>query len=433
MLPPLSIAPRTRFVARHGSRYVSLSDRRLFKIEPLLTDRDPSKPLVFIIAGEASGDNIAAKLMAALRTKTAGNVHFAGVGGEAMAAQGLTSLFPMRDLSLMGMAEILPHLPRLIRRLRSTIKAIKGLAPAVVVTVDSPGFCFRVAKRIRHLNIPVVHYVAPQLWAWRPQRGHELPGMINHLLALLPFEPAFFETYGVPCTFVGHPAVDAGLADGDGPKFRAQHGIADIAPVITVLPGSRRTEVRRLLPVFGRALDILAARNPQIHAVIPTVEAVADSVRLGVAQWKVSASIITDRAEKIDAFAASIAAITKSGTVTLELALAGVPMVVSYKVNPLTALVVRRMLRVDDVALVNLLAGERLVPEFLQERCTPQALAAAVSELLEQTEKRQAQRAGLAAVVDQLGGGSPGPSERAADVVISWIGRGSSRHNTAGG
>ena len=396
-----------------------------------MTDRDLSKPLVFVIAGEASGDNLAAKLMAALRRKTSDNIRFAGVGGDAMAAQGLISLFPMQDLSLMGMAEILPHLPRLIRHLRSTTAAIKNLAPSVVVTVDSPGFSFRVAKRIRQLDIPLVHYVAPQLWAWRPERGHELAGMIDHLLALLPFEPEFFKTYGVPCTFVGHPAVEAGLADGDGAKFRAQLGIADAAPIIAVLPGSRRTEVRRLLPVFGRALDILAVQNPRIHAVIPTVNAVADSVRQAVAQWTIPASVVTDRAEKIDAFAASIAAITKSGTVTLELALAGVPMVVSYKVSPLTALLVRRLLRVDHVALVNLLAGERLVPEFLQDCCTPEALATAVSELLSQPEKRQKQKAGLAAAVEALGHGSPGPSERAADVVVSWMERGSSPRKRA--
>ena len=386
-----------------------------------MTSTESTSPLVFIVAGEASGDNLAAKLMAALREKTAGDVRFAGIGGAAMTAQGLTSLFPMRELSLMGMAEILPHLPRLIRRLRDTAAAIRTNAPVVVVTVDSPGFSFRVAKRIRHLNIPIVHYVAPQLWAWRPGRGHELAGMIDHLLALLPFEPEFFEAYNVPCTFVGHPVIESGLADGDGPEFRKRHGIDQTAPVVAILPGSRRTEVRRLMPVFGPALHLLAKRHAQIAAVIPTVDAVAETVRQAVAQWTVRATVVTDSGEKIDAFAASTAAITKSGTVTLELALAGVPMVVSYKVSPLTALLVRRMLRVDDVALVNLLAGKRLVPEFLQDRCTPEALADAISELLEQPDKRKAQQAGLAAAVERLGGGSPKPSERAADVVISWI------------
>ena len=395
-----------------------------------MTDPNPSQPLIYVIAGEASGDNLAAKLMVALRQKTNGNIRFAGVGGDAMAAQGLSSLFPMRDLSLMGMAEILPHLPRLIRRLRDTTRAIKGSAPAVIVTVDSPGFSFRVAKRVRHLNIPIVHYVAPQLWAWRPDRGYELAGMIDHLLALLPFEPEFFETYGVPCTFVGHPVVEAGLADGDGRRFRTRYGISDTAPIVSVLPGSRRTEVRRLLPVFGRALDLLAVAHPEIKAVIPTVDAVADAVHQTVATWPVSATVVTDRREKIDAFAASHAAITKSGTVTLELALAGVPMVVSYKVSPLTALVVRRMLRVDDVALVNLLAGGRVVPEFLQDRCTPEALAAAVSELLEDPETRQAQRDGLATAVGRLGSGSPSPSERAAEVVLSWLERETSPHQS---
>ena len=384
---------------------------------------DPSSPLVFIVAGEASGDNLAAKLMAALREKTSDSVRFAGVGGRAMAAQGLTSLFPMGELSLMGMAEILPHLPRLIRRLRETAAAVEHSKPDVVVTVDSPGFSFRVAKRIRHLNIPIVHYVAPQLWAWRPGRGHELAGLIDHLIALLPFEPAFFEKYGVPCTFAGHPVIEAGLADGDGSRFRGRHGLDESTSIISILPGSRRTEVRRLMPVFGRALHLLAQRHVRIAAVIPTVDAVGDTVREAVAGWTVPATVVTDSSEKIDAFAASAAAITKSGTVTLELALARVPMVVSYKVSPLTALLVRRLLRVDDVALVNLLVGERLVPEFLQDRCTPEALARAVSELLDQPEKRAAQLAGFATAVELLGSVGPKPSERAADVVLTWLNR----------
>ena len=381
---------------------------------------DPSPPLVFIVAGEVSGENLTAKLMATLREKTSGEIRFAGVGGSAMAAQGLNSLFPMRELSLMGMTEILPHLPRLIRRLRDTAAAVERSRPNVVVTVDSPGFSFRVAKRIRHLNIPIVHYVAPQLWAWRPGRGRELAGLIDHLIALLPFEPAFFEKYGVPCTFAGHPVIESGLADGDGSRFRTRHSLDQSAPIIPILPGSRRTEVRRLLPVFGRALHLLAQRHPQITAVIPTVEAVGETVREAVAGWRVPAIVVTEASEKIDAFAASTVAITKSGTVTLELALARVPMVVSYKVNPLTALLVRRLLQVDNVALVNLLAERRLVPEFLQGQCTPPALAKAVSELLDQPEKRAAQLTGLAAAVERLGGKGPKPSERAADVVLSF-------------
>ncbi len=376
---------------------------------------------MFIVAGEASGDNLAAKLMAALRSATGDRVRFEGIGGASMAAQGLSSLFPMRDLSLMGMAEILPHLPRLIRRLRATAAAIESSRPSVVVTVDSPGFSFRVAKRIRPLGIPLIHYVAPQLWAWRPGRGRELAGLIDHLLALLPFEPEFFESYGVPCTFVGHPVIEAGLAEGSASRFRERYGLADSSPMVVVLPGSRHTEIRRLLPVFGRALHLLAERHAGITAAIPVVEAVAETVRATVSRWRVPALLLDNTADKIDAFAAATAAITKSGTVTLELAIAGVPMVVCYRVNPLTAMLMRRLLKVDTVALVNLLAGQRLVPELLQDRCTPEAIAGTVSDLLDHPESRESMRVKLRAAVARLGDRSPSPSARAAEVVLSAI------------
>ena len=376
---------------------------------------------MFIVAGEASGDNLAAKLMAALRSATGDRVRFEGIGGASMAAQGLSSLFPMRDLSLMGMAEILPHLPRLIRRLRATAAAIESSRPSVVVTVDSPGFSFRVAKRVRPLGIPLIHYVAPQLWAWRPGRGRELAGLIDHLLALLPFEPEFFESYGVPCTFVGHPVIEAGLAEGSASRFRERYGLADSSPMVVVLPGSRHTEIRRLLPVFGRALHLLAERHAGITAAIPVVEAVAETVRATVSRWRVPALLLDNTADKIDAFAAATAAITKSGTVTLELAIAGVPMVVCYRVNPLTAMLMRRLLKVDAVALVNLLAGQRLVPELLQDRCTPEAIAQTVSDLLDHPERRESMRVKLRAAVARLGDRSPSPSARAAEVVLSAI------------
>ncbi len=376
---------------------------------------------MFIVAGEASGDNLAAKLMAALRSATGDRVRFEGIGGASMAAQGLSSLFPMRDLSLMGMAEILPHLPRLIRRLRATAAAIESSRPSVVVTVDSPGFSFRVAKRVRPLGIPLIHYVAPQLWAWRPGRGRELAGLIDHLLALLPFEPEFFETYGVPCTFVGHPVIEAGLAEGSASRFRERYELADSSPMVVVLPGSRRTEIRRLLPVFGRTLHLLAERHAGITAAIPVVEAVAETVRATVSRWRVPALLLDNTADKIDAFAAAAAAITKSGTVTLELAIAGVPMVVCYKVSPLTAMLMRRLLKVDTVALVNLMAGQRLVPELLQDRCTPEAIAQTVSDLLDHPERRESMRVKLRAAVARLGDRSPSPSARAAEVVLSAI------------
>ncbi|HSR72174.1 MAG TPA: lipid-A-disaccharide synthase, partial [Kiloniellales bacterium] len=219
---------------------------------------DDGAPLVFLVAGEPSGDLLGARLMAALEQESGGRARFAGVGGSAMTAAGLKSLYPMADLSHMGLAEVVPHLPRLIRRLGETVTAIARLRPDIVVTIDSPEFSFRVARSARRLGIPLVHYVAPQVWAWRPGRARRLAQRVDHLLVLLPFEPAFFERFGLACSFVGHSVLESGAARGDGAAFRRRHGLAESTPLVAVLPGSRGGEVRRLLPVFGPALARLA-------------------------------------------------------------------------------------------------------------------------------------------------------------------------------
>ena len=386
-------------------------------------DEQPGEagPLVFLVAGEASGDNLGARLMAALKERAGNRIRFAGVGGAAMAREGLVSLFPIGDLSLMGLAEILPHLPRLLRRLGETAAEVARLRPQAVVTIDSPEFSFRVARRIAHLGIPRMHYVAPQVWAWRPGRARKLVGTIDHLLTLLPFEPRFFEAAGLPCSFVGHPVVESGAGRGDGAAFRVRHGIAPEATVISVLPGSRHNEVRRLLPVFESAAAILACDRPELVFAVSTVEAVREEVVAAVRTWPQATIVVTDPAEKFDAFAASRAAIAKSGTVTLELALAGVPMVVCYKVSAVTGFFARRLVRVSHASLVNLLAERVVVPELIQEACTPTAIAEKVAPLLDESAARTAQLAGFEEVAEQLGGESPAPSERAAEVVLGIV------------
>ena len=378
-------------------------------------------PLVFLVAGEASGDNLGARLMAALKERTGNRIRFAGIGGAAMAQEGLVTLFPIGELSLMGLAEILPHLPRLLRRLGETTAEVARLRPQAVVTIDSPEFSFRIARRIAHLGIPRIHYVAPQVWAWRPGRARKLVGTIDHLLALLPFEPRFFEAAGLPCSFVGHPVVESGAGRGDGAAFRVRHGIAAEATVISVLPGSRHNEVRRLLPVFERAAEILARDRPELVFAVSTVEAVREEVAAAVWTWPRAAIVVTDPAEKFDAFAASRAAIAKSGTVTLELALAGVPMVVCYKVSAVTGFLARRLVLVSHASLVNLLAERVVVPELIQEACTPAGIAEKVAPLLDEGAIRAAQLAGFEEVVGRLGGKSPAPSERAAEAVLEII------------
>lgn len=398
------------------------------------TDGHPANaaPLIYVIAGEHSGDNLGARLMAALRREAGENIRFAGVGGPAMTGEGLQSLFPISDIALMGLAEVLPHLPRLARRLRETAADIRRLAPDLVVTVDSPGFSLRVARRVRGLGVPVVHYVAPQLWAWRPGRGRKMSEQVDHILALLPFEPAFFSKFGVPCTYVGHPILESGADRGDGASFRARHGIGPETTLISVLPGSRPTEVGRLLPVFGKSLELLTQGGRNVTALVSTVDTVGDAVAAAAKSWPFPTVLLTNPEEKYDAFAASQAAITKSGTITLELALAGLPMVVCYKVSGLTAFLARRLIRVDNVALVNLLAEEPIVPELLQEACTPEAIADAVERLLDNEADREAQIRGFQKAVQGLGGHDPTPSERAASVVLRTIhGRGSVKDDAA--
>lgn len=384
---------------------------------------DGREPLIFIVSGEASGDTLAGRLMAALKRRTGGRIRFSGVGGPQSESQGLQSLFPMSELSVMGLAEVLPHLPRLIGRINETAEAVERLMPDAVVTVDSPGFCLRLAHHLRGSGIPVIHYVAPQLWAWGPFRARKLKKRVDHIMALLPFEVPFFETYGIPCTYVGHPAIDAGAEHGDGKAFRLRHGIATDAPLLCVLPGSRTGEVRRMLPIFGEALLRLKEKHPDLRAVIPVVDSVGQIVRVITRDWPLPAILTIDMAERYDAFAAADAAMAKSGTVTLELALAGVPMVVAYRISPVSAFLVRRMgISVEHASLVNLLAGRQVVPECLQEECTPDNLASAIDEILGSEQVRAKQREAFKDVSKALGDRTPPPSERAASVVLDIVG-----------
>ena len=379
------------------------------------------EPLIFIVSGETSGDNLAACLMAALKAETDGRVRFAGVGGPQSEKQGLQSLFPMSELSLMGLAEVLPHLPRLARRLNETVAAARALQPDAVVTVDSPDFCLRVCERLHGSGFPAIHYVAPQLWAWRPGRARKLAAKIDHLMALLPFEVPFFAQYGVPCSYVGHPAIESGASHGDGPAFRARHLLPANATLLCVIPGSRPGEVRRMLPVFAEAIALLKAPHPDLHVVIPVVPTAEEEVREATRDWPLPVLLLTDLSERFDAFAASDAAMAKSGTVSLELALAGVPMVVGYRVSPATAFIARRLINVEHASLANLLVGRAIIPEFIQENCTPSNLAATVEALLRPGAPREAQREGFREAIEILGNPEPPPSVRAARVVLDLI------------
>jgi lipid-A-disaccharide synthase len=380
--------------------------------------------LIYLIAGESSGDVLGARLMLAMRARHPG-LNFAGIGGEAMQAQGLETLFPLQELALMGLLEVLPNILRLKRRLAQTVADIARRRPAVVVTIDSPGFTLRVLRGIEKLGIPRAHYVAPQAWAWRESRVKHFPGLWEKLLCLLPFEPAFFARHGLEAEFVGHPVLESGADTGNAERFRQRHDLAPDQRIVTLMPGSRHTEVGRLLPVLGDTLALLAGRFPNLTPAVPVAAPVAAAVLAGTRTWARRPIVVTELGDKHDLFAASDAALAKSGTSTLELALAGVPMLVTYRVNPVTAAIARRLVKVKYAALVNLLAGRELVPELIQQASTAPRLAATLAGLLTSPAAAQAQRDGFRSVLDSLRPAQGSPSEAAAEEVLGLIPTGS--------
>ena len=379
--------------------------------------------LIYIIAGEASGDVLGARLIAALR-KARPDLSFAGIGGERMAEQGMPSLFDYRELALMGLLEVLPRIRQLKRRLQETEADIIARQPALLVTIDSPGFTLRIAEAVKPRGIRVMHYVAPQVWAWRPGRVKKLKQKIDHLLCLLPFEPAFFEAAGIPVSFVGHPVLESGVDRGDAARFRARHGLATQDQPLIIMPGSRRIEATRLLPIFGAALQAALARNTALRPVIPVSSVVAPLVRAAAAEWPAAPILIEDLADKHDAFAAAAengAGLIKSGTSSLEMAVAGVPHIVAYRVNPVTAAIARRLIKVPHASLVNLLCAREVVPECIQENCTPEKLTAALVPLLQNAASIAAQRQGFAETLARLRAPEGAPSAAAAKAVLAAL------------
>ncbi|MBM3951070.1 MAG: lipid-A-disaccharide synthase [Rhodospirillales bacterium] len=387
---------------------------------PIRPPPPPEGPLIFLVAGEPSGDALGARLMAALKSKTGSRVRFAGVGGEKMAAEGLVSLFPMREIAVMGLLEVLPRIPNILARIDETVERAEHYNPDAVVTIDSPDFSFRVARRLKGLDFPLIHYVAPTVWAWRPGRARKIARFLDRLIALLPFEPPYFEREGLACTFVGHPVLESGAGTGDGKGFRARHDIPTDAPVLCVLPGSRRSEVRALLAPMGVAVRRVARDVEGLRVIVPTLSTVADDVRTATAAWP-GIRVVEGEHEKYDAFAAADAALAASGTVSLELAMAGLPHAIAYKVNPITAWIARRLIRVRFVNLVNLVLERAAVPELLQEDCTGERLAETALRLLRDKDARKTQTDAFTEALRRLGQEQGIPSERAAEVVLEAI------------
>ncbi len=377
---------------------------------------------VFIIAGEPSGDRLGGALMAGLR-QLVPDVVFEGIGGDQMQAQGLRSRFDMDELSIMGIAEVAPRYFHLKRRIAETAQAVLAAKPDVMITIDSPDFCLRVARIVKAAStIRTVHYVAPTVWAWRPGRAAKMAKVIDHVLALFPFEPPLMQAAGMHCDFVGHPVVaEPQATEGEIAAFRAAYGLGSDA-VLLVLPGSRRGEVGRLLPVFGDAVQTMLHENRDVRVVIPAAGPVAEMVHDQVADWMNKPIVLDpatcDPAHKRAAFRTAFLALAASGTVSLELAAAGTPMVVAYDFNWLTWRIMRRMALIDTVTLVNLISETRVVPECLGADCRPDLIAQRLDEVL---AAPQAQGDAMALTMQRLGLGGEAPGLRAARAVVRQI------------
>ena len=385
---------------------------------------------VFLIAGEPSGDRLGAALMARLKVLDP-EIGFAGIGGPAMVAEGLTSLFPMEELSVMGLTEVLPRLPSLLRRASEAVEAVAASGAAALITIDSPDFCLRVARRAKAANpgLKTIHYVAPTVWAWRPGRAAKMAGFIDHVLALYPFEPPLMQEAGMGCNFVGHPVASEPVASaGEIAALRARYDLGE-APVLLVLPGSRGSEVRRLGETFGQVVRDVLSETPGVRVIVPAAAPVAGLVTEIAELWPGAPVILDPREtsaeafaiEKRAAFAAADVALAASGTVSLELAAADTPMVIAYDMAPISRFLIGAMLKVDTVTLVNLVSETRAVPEFLGRDCQPRPIADAVLTLLRNPDARELQHDAMEETMARLGRDEAAPGLAAAQAVLALI------------
>jgi lipid-A-disaccharide synthase len=384
---------------------------------------NPGSPVIMLVAGEAPGDDRGAGLAHALRRRLDGNLKLIGVGGPRMAEAGVPSLFDMAEISVFGLLEGLLAIPRVRRRAQEVAMAAAREGADLVVLIDSWGFSWLAARALRRLapRVRLVKYVAPQVWATRPGRAKALAGLVDHLMVINSFEPPYFEAWGLPTTFVGNPALHMDFSACDPAGFRSRHGIGAEAPVLLVLPGSRPGEVDRLLPPFEDAIRRLKVGHPSLQVVLPVAESVEDRVKAVVAGWPFRVHVVEGEEEKREALRAGDLALACSGTVTLEVAQAGVPMVVAYRLGSVTHFVARFLIRTPWVVLFNIAARDFVAPELIQDDCTGPRLAAELDRRLRDPAFRRAQVAAQDAALDQMGRGGPDPSEAAALVVLEVL------------
>lgn len=383
-----------------------------------------NRPLtVMLVAAEASGDALGAGLARALRARLGEGIHFVGVGGRLMAEEGVSSPFDIAELSVLGAVEGVRAYPRVVRRVRDTLALAGRERPDVAVLIDSWGFTLRVAQGLRRLlpGTGIVKYVGPQVWASRPGRAHTLARTVDLLLAIHAFDAPHFEAAGLRTVFVGNHALSRRFDGGNAARLRQRIGVSETTPVLLLMPGSRPAEVDRLLPHYRRAFELLKRARPDLTAVLPVADTVRERVKALTAEWLTPEQLIEGEAGKLDAFAAARAGIVCSGTATTELALAGRPMVVAYRVSALTFLILKAIIRTPYATLFNIAAGEEVARELLQYDCTGAKLAQATGVLLDDKDRAARQVAAQTAALERMGRGGPDPSERAAEAVLDLV------------
>ena len=379
--------------------------------------------LIYIIAGEPSGDILASRLMQALKQQNP-QIRFCGVGGETMMEQGFTSLFNIKDLSVMGFWEVLPKLPVILKRMNQVMKDIKKNQPDIIITVDSWGFVSSILKKIKKLNtkIPTVHYVAPQVWAWKKGRAKKAAKLMDHLMTLLPYEPPYFEKHGLSCTFVGHPVIEntANFTKNTA-ESRTQYGIPQNARVLSILPGSRRNEIKKLAPVFLQVLEKIQEKFPDLFLLIPTVSAMENEIREIFSSLAIPHKIVLGQQNRYEAFRMSEFALAASGTVSLELTACGTPHIIAYKFNYFTDKIVERLAITKYANLINILADKFIIPEFVLANCRVDLITPVVLDFLQNPEHRQSQIDEASIYLQKLKPVDKLPSEKAAEVISTVL------------
>lgn len=399
------------------------------EIEEIKDEANHEKPLViYLIAGEASGDLLGARLMHSLRMQLPEKspdkkILFYGIGGERMEAEGLASLFPYHEISLMGFVEIIPYIFRTIAHINLTVADITVKEPDMVITIDSPGFCFRVVEKLRksYIETKFVHYVAPTVWAYKPQRAKKCAKLFDHMLVLLPFEPQYFNKVGLESTFVGHPVVYEGNK-GDGSVFRRKYDIPDNAMLFCLLPGSREGEIKRHMPIFTRTLSMLAISYPNITVAIAVPEHALQFLGPYLNNSPFRVIIAENDQDKKNAMSASQFAFVKSGTVAFEVASSGTPMLITYKINKFSAWWLKRIITTKYVNLINILSRKEVIPELLQEQATPLMLASCANAILSTPDLQNAQKTAIGSALKRLlPENNSDPSMLAATKILSLL------------